>query len=45
MVRTTPLTLTEPFMATVGGHACPVLWSITGAAIVVVIIHVFGRRR
>jgi len=38
------LSLPEPFMVTIGGHPFPVLWSIIGAALFVVIIHLFSRR-
>lgn len=38
------LSLPEPFMVTIGGHPFPILWSIIGAALFVVIIHLFSRR-
>ena len=37
------LSLPEPFMIDIGGHPFPVLWSIIGAALFVVIIHLFSR--
>jgi uncharacterized membrane protein YeaQ/YmgE (transglycosylase-associated protein family) len=39
------LKLPEPFMITIGGHPFPILWSIIGAALFVVVIHLFSRRR
>jgi uncharacterized membrane protein YeaQ/YmgE (transglycosylase-associated protein family) len=38
------LSLSEPFMLTIGGHPFPVLWSIIGAALFVAIIHLISRR-
>ena len=38
------LSLPEPFMVSIGGHAFPILWSIIGAALFVAIIHLFSRR-
>ncbi len=39
------LSLSEPFMVTIGGHPFPVLWSIIGAAIFVAIVHLVSWRR
>jgi len=43
----TQLHLAEPFFINIGGHRFGVLWSIIGAAIFVIIVHLFtrGRRR
>jgi uncharacterized membrane protein YeaQ/YmgE (transglycosylase-associated protein family) len=38
------LSLAEPFMVTIGGHPFPVLWSISGAALFVAVIHLISRR-
>jgi uncharacterized membrane protein YeaQ/YmgE (transglycosylase-associated protein family) len=38
------LDLPEPFMVNIGGQPFPVLWSITGAALFVAIVHLFSRR-
>ena len=39
------LGLPEPFMVNIGGQPFPVLWSIIGAALFVVLIHLISRRR
>ena len=37
--------LPEPFAVQVGGQAFPIIWSIIGAAVVVIIVGLFTRRR
>lgn len=39
------LKLPEPFTITIDGRPFPILWSIIGAALFVVVIHLFSRRR
>ena len=39
------LRLPEPFVVTIDRHPFPILWSIIGAALFVVIVHLFSRRR
>ena len=38
------LKLAEPLMVNVSGHSFPILWSIIGAALFVVLIHLISRR-
>lgn len=38
------LRLPEPVTVMVSGHPFPILWSIIGAALFVVLIHMLGRR-
>jgi uncharacterized membrane protein YeaQ/YmgE (transglycosylase-associated protein family) len=37
--------LPEPFAIQVGGQAFPIIWSIIGAAVVVIIVSLLTRRR
>lgn len=39
------LNLTEPFMVNIGGKSFGILWAIIGAAVLVIIINLFTRRR
>ena len=39
------LRLPEPLVIHAAGHTFPILWSILGAALCVVAIHLFSRRR
>jgi uncharacterized membrane protein YeaQ/YmgE (transglycosylase-associated protein family) len=39
------LKLPEPYVIHVSGHSFPILWSIIGAAVFVVILSLFSRRR
>jgi uncharacterized membrane protein YeaQ/YmgE (transglycosylase-associated protein family) len=39
------LGLPEPFTVTVGGESFPVLWSIIGSTIFVLLLSLFARRR
>jgi uncharacterized membrane protein YeaQ/YmgE (transglycosylase-associated protein family) len=39
------LHLAEPFFINIGGHRFGILWSIIGAAVFVLIVHLFTRRR
>ncbi len=39
------LHLHEPFMVMVNGHPFPVLWSIIGAALLVLLLHLLTYRR
>jgi uncharacterized membrane protein YeaQ/YmgE (transglycosylase-associated protein family) len=39
------LRLPEPFMLTIEGHSIPILWSIIGATLFVLAVHMFSRRR
>jgi len=37
--------LTDPLVVHVGGRPFPMLWSIVGAAVIVLLLHVLTRRR
>ena len=39
------LHLAEPFIVNIGGHSFGILWAIIGAAVFVIIINLFSRRR
>jgi uncharacterized membrane protein YeaQ/YmgE (transglycosylase-associated protein family) len=39
------LHLAEPFFINIGGHRFGILWAIIGAAVFVMIVHLFTRRR
>ena len=39
------LKLPEPFVVIIDRHPFPILWSIIGAALFVLLIHLFSRRR